>query len=602
MLPDQPKLIRRDSDSGGGKLSTSTIIIIAVVCGCVVLLVFVLFLWRNLARSCRRSRKVPLPPVQDLAHHREQHHAASAAAVSRPATWVDPQLFHHPRGYSSHFLSATASNASLIRSSPDLASTSPTRENSWAVDDATVATSAESSPYPTPLSTDDLRAPNPSYFATANPHNSMASVVSDASDSSALAASPSELAASVESSTSLMHQQSGSASSHVPSVRPRPPRASRSRSRPLSVVSYAGTMQSLQTSHSINTLRGPAHSIHSNIQIVLPAPLAPELYPAVRPTDERISMFGGGGGGGSVSRANSFYGGGEGDRRSVADPWLSGAVGQPNRASARMEREGSGSGSSSRRSSVGPRPASASAARTRSSLSKMASASSLSDSASTKAARRAQSQPPAAPYPPPPPPHPLSQPGSRATSPGPTRPPSAPPVPVPVSMQQGGAPPVPRIPSMYGSSGVAYPISEEQHELDERYARGRPARKPAPAPVPPTAQPYSYSSSPVPQPAMQTQTQTHLPQGAAMPVRDPLMQYTYTHTDGSQWAVQGPTDRPPPVNVNVPLPSSPEPRQRQRYEAQSPSPTSPRSSGPVQGQGQGRAQRQPSKLRKQQRS
>ncbi|KAI0336013.1 hypothetical protein GY45DRAFT_1316048 [Cubamyces sp. BRFM 1775] len=349
MLLDQPRLIRRDSDSGGGKLSTSTIIIIAVVCGCIVILVFVLFLWRNLARSCRRSRKIPLPPIQDLAHHREQHHAAASAAASRPATWVDPQLFHHPRGYSAHFLSATASNTSLIRSSPDLTSTSPTREGSWAVDDATVATSAESSPYPTPLSTDDLRAPNPSYFATANPHNSMASVVSDASDNSALAASPSELAASVESSTSLMqHQQSGSASSHVPPARPRPPRASRSRSRPLSMVSSAGTMQSLQTSHSINTLRGPAHSIHSNIQIVLPTPLAPELYPAVRPTDDRISMFGGVGvGGGSVSRANSFYGGGEGDRRSVADPWLSGAVGQPSRASARMEREGSGSGSGS---------------------------------------------------------------------------------------------------------------------------------------------------------------------------------------------------------------------------------------------------------------
>ncbi|KAH9890893.1 hypothetical protein C8Q73DRAFT_792345 [Cubamyces lactineus] len=596
MLLDQPRLIRRDSDSGGGKLSTSTIIIIAVVCGCVVLLVFVLFLWRNLARSCRRSRKVPLPPVQDLAHHREQHHAASAAAVSRPATWVDPQLFHHPRGYSAHFLSATASNASLIRSSPDLSSLNPTRENSWAVDDATVATSAESSPYPTPLSTDDLRAPNPSYFATANPHNSMASVVSDASDSSALAASPSELAASVESSTSLMPQQSGSASSHVPSARPRPPRASRSRSRPLSMVSSAGTMQSLQTSHSLNTLRGPAHSIHSSIQIVLPAPLAPELYPAVRPTDERISMFGGGSSGGSMSRANSFYGGGgEGDRRSVADPWLSGAVGQPKRASMRMEREGSGSGSSSRRSSVGPRPTSASAARPRSSLSKMASASSLSDSASTKAARRAQSQPPAAPYPPPPPPHPLSQPGSRATSPGPPRPPSAPPVPM-----YGGAPPVPRIPSMYGSSGVAYPISEEQHELDERHARGRPPRKPDPTPAhAPAGYPYWHSPSPVPQPASQ------LPLGASVPVQYPLVQYTYTHTDESQWAVQGPTDRPPPPPAKVS--SSHEPRQR--YEAQSPSPTSPRSpvggrgqEGQGQGQKQGRAQRQPSKLRKQQRS
>ncbi|CDO72419.1 hypothetical protein BN946_scf184977.g118 [Trametes cinnabarina] len=73
----------------------------------------------------------------------------------------------------------------------------------------------------------------------------------------------------------------------------------------------------------MNTLRGPAHSIHSNVHIVLPAPLAPELYP-----DDRISVFAGG----SVSRASSFYGpqaaGGEGDRKSAADPWLSGALAQ----------------------------------------------------------------------------------------------------------------------------------------------------------------------------------------------------------------------------------------------------------------------------------
>ncbi|KAI0374367.1 hypothetical protein BV20DRAFT_1041338 [Pilatotrama ljubarskyi] len=343
MLLDQPRFIRRDSDSGR-KLSQSTIIIIAVVCGCVVLLVFALFLWRNLARSCRRSRKVPLPPVQDLAHHREQQLAAfSDRASSRPATWVDPPMFH-PRAYSAHFLSASASNASLIRHSPDFTNTSrsPTREGSWAVEDTP---SSESSPYPTPLSTEDLRAPNPSYFAM-NPDNSMASVVSESSDmasSSAFTTSPSELAHSAESSASLLQN------AYAP-ARPRPPRVSRSRSRPLSMVSSAGTMHSMQTSQSMNMLRGPAHSIHSNIQIVLPAPLAPELYPAMRPMDDRISVYGG------ASRTNSFYGfGGEGDnRRSTADPWL-GHSPSPSRASVRMEREASGGGGGgSRRSSGKP--------------------------------------------------------------------------------------------------------------------------------------------------------------------------------------------------------------------------------------------------------
>ncbi|KAI0670097.1 hypothetical protein C8Q78DRAFT_168281 [Trametes maxima] len=332
MRPDPPRLARRDGDSAG-KLSTSTIIIIAVVCASVVFLVFALFLWRNLARSCRRSRKVPLPPVQDLAHHREQQLSAFAdrAAASRPPTWADPSMLH-PRAYSAHFLSASASNASLIRHSSDLPSRPPTRENSWAVESVP---SAEGSPSPnaSPLSTDDLRAPNPSYFAVgaATPHTSMMSVASDSSD--ALVTSPSDITHSAESSASLVHNAAAPA-------RPRPPRGSRSRSRPLSLVSSA---HSVHTSRSMNTLRGPAHSIHSNIQIVLPAPLAPELYPAAPqpqppPADDRISAFG-------APRAGSFYGfaaAAEGDRRSVADPWLAGAQSQ-SRTSLRMEREGSGS-------------------------------------------------------------------------------------------------------------------------------------------------------------------------------------------------------------------------------------------------------------------
>ncbi|KAI0651657.1 hypothetical protein C8Q79DRAFT_49834 [Trametes meyenii] len=337
MLPDDPPRLARRATDSGAKLSTSTIIIIAVVCASVVFLVFALFLWRNLARSCRRSRKVPLPPVQDLAHHREQQLAAFAdrATASRPSTWADPSMLH-PRAYSGHFLSASASNASLIRHSSDLPSRPPTRENSWAVESVP---SAEGSPSPnaSPLSTDDLRAPNPSYFSVgANPHTSMMSVASDSSD--ALVTSPSDITHSAESSASLVHNAAAPA-------RPRPPRGSRSRSRPLSVVSSAGTAHSVHTSRSMNTLRGPAHSIHSNIQIVLPAPLAPELYPAAPlPTDDRISVFG-------ASRAGSFYGfaasaaSGEGDRRSVADPWLAGAQSQ-SRTSLRTEREGSSGGSS----------------------------------------------------------------------------------------------------------------------------------------------------------------------------------------------------------------------------------------------------------------
>ncbi|KAI9057168.1 hypothetical protein FKP32DRAFT_1689449 [Trametes sanguinea] len=407
---------------------------------------------------------------------------------------------------------------------------SPTREGSWAVDDPT-ATSAEGSPYPSPLPTDDLRAPIPSYFPSVNPHNSMASVASDAtsdnadadasSSTAALATTPSELNASVESSASLLHN----AHPPAPAARPRPPRGSRSRSRPLSMVSSAGTTYSLQTSHSMgvgmNTLRGPAHSIHSNIQIVLPAPLAPELYPDVRPTDDRISVFGFAAGG-STSRVNSFYGGqptaapsqagGEGDRKSVADPWLSGALAQSRTSvPSRGEREGSPSrsGSSARGSSVGPRPSSAS--RPRSSLSKMASASSLGDSASA-AHRRAQSQPPA---PPPLPPHAYSHSQSPSSSPGPSRPPSAPP---------GNPPPVPRMP-MYESAGVPYPISEEGYPHPQPHAYPQPQPQPYPypqhQPQPQAYEGYAYDEG---QGRGSAYAPIPLPAGAAQPVRDPLMQ------------------------------------------------------------------------------
>ncbi|RPD63143.1 hypothetical protein L227DRAFT_572982 [Lentinus tigrinus ALCF2SS1-6] len=463
-MPDVLHFVRRDADSGG-KLSKSTIIVIAVLCSCVVVLVFALFAWRLLARSFRRSKKVPLPPVQDLAHHREQQLAAFSDRNARPTTWLDsagPSIHQpHPRLYSSHFLSASASSASLIRhgSSPDVASTvsrGPTRENSWTGEDAT---SAESSPYPTPLSTEELMPPNPSFLPVvgANPHTSMTSVASSSSDAisdanAAMPASPSEQNHSAESSASLANSPYGSP------ARARPPRASRSRSRPMSMVS-SHTSHSLQTSHSVNTLRGPAHSIHSNIQIVLPAPLAPELYP--QPQPHPLADAGG------FERTSSFYGGG--DRRSAADPWL--FAGSRPQSMARIDREAS---SGSPMSSVGPR-SSPGGSRPRSSLHKVsASATSLhdGDSASAKA-RRAQSQPPIPSAP--------SAPAvsrARTPSPGPSRPSSA------FAQPASPLPPVPRIPSQYGRAGGfddranGYP----QADAGEEPARGR-ARDPNPLPV-----------------------------------------------------------------------------------------------------------------------
>ncbi|KAI0724357.1 hypothetical protein C8T65DRAFT_733993 [Cerioporus squamosus] len=475
-MPDVLFLVRRDADSGGG-LSTSTIVIIAVVSGCVVVLALTLFAWRLLARSCRRTRTVPLPPVQDLAHHREQQLSAFTDRNARPTTWVDPpgsSVYQpRPRIYSSHFLAASGSSASLIRDrgTPDFASTvsrGPTRENSWTVEDAT---SAESSPYPTPLSTEELMPPNPSFLPGDG--------ISD--PNAAMPTSPSELNHSVESSASVANNNSPYSSP----VRARPPRASasasRSRSRPMSMVS-SYTSHSLQTSHSVNMLRGPAHSIHSNVQIVLPAPLAPELYPQPHPLADL----------GGFERASSFYGGG--DRRSVADQWLYAApAGSRPQSIARLDRDASsgsrmssGKHSSSPFSpktsvhartplilssapSVGPR-SSPSGSRPRSSLHKVSSVPD-SDSASAKA-RRAQSQPPI--------PHAPSAPAvsrARTPSPSPSRPTSSS---YAFAQPASPLPPVPRIPSKYGRAG-SFDAGQYGGQPQEEPMRGR-ARDPVPLP------------------------------------------------------------------------------------------------------------------------
>ena len=339
--------------------------------------------------------------------------------------------------------------------------------------------------------------PNPSFVPGVGPlgHNSMASVASSSSDvvSEMLPngpPTPSELNHSVESSVSLAHS-----SAYGSPARPRPPRASRSRSRPMSIVSTSGTSHSIHTSHSTNTLRGPAHSIHSNIQIVLPAPLAPQVYsnPAA-----------------GFERTSSFYSSG-GDRKSVADPWVLAGSRPP--SVARFEREASGS--SSRLSSSecilltsisicpanapdplplfsalpgGPRP---SVSRQRSRLSKVASTSSLRDSDSeSMKARRSQSQPPVPYAPSAPAVHAPAR--ARTPSPGPSRP--------SMSFAQPGSPlpPVPRIPSVYGRASLENANSTTSHP-----ARARPPREPShprgrdPAPAP-VAHALAAAPTPVP--------------------------------------------------------------------------------------------------------
>ncbi|OBZ78900.1 hypothetical protein A0H81_00578 [Grifola frondosa] len=387
--------LMQDGSNSSSKLSTSAIIAIAVCCGCVAVLVFSLFLWRLIARCCRRDQERPLPPVQPLAHHREQQLTAFAEhGPSRPATWFDAHTA--PRASSQNFLQTTDSDASLIHSSPG--PSSPSRENSWNIEDATSAES--SSPYQSPFAADSvLPMPNPSFFPIGgNPHNSMASVSSSAGSSEATfppATCPSSFVPFSESTSSLAH---GSVASSPCPQHARSQVRSVSRSRPMSLASSAGTMY---TSHSMHTLRGAPHAPHSNIQIVLPTPSHRNSTQIHIPSSGRVA----------------------------ADQWVLAGMQPPSQTQVDRPRSTSaGPTSFNPRGSLGPRP--------RSSLSQSTSAS------SSRITRRAQSQP------------------RFSSSPSPSPTPSMTYATAPPLRQR--PPPVPRIPSSFGNLSYSVPEEADE--------------------------------------------------------------------------------------------------------------------------------------------
>jgi len=284
------RIVPRDGQNGS--LSTSTIIIIAVVCGCVLILVLSLFLWRLLIRYLKPKNSVPLPPKQDLAHHREQQLAAFEA--SRPTTsWLGDTFSLSGRGGS---IGPTSSNVSLLTATPE-------RKASYYLDDANTAEST--SELPSPLSNEDfiLHAPNRTFVVSSSPHTSMTSMASipevagPTTDYSSPTLSPSDTTSSHSHVTPMASRQfSMHRGSNSPS--PTPARRSQSntrslsrpRSRPTSMASFAPTAHSGHTQRSASTLRGAPHGPFSSVQIVLPTPLAPQLFPYGHPPAEGTAI------------------------------------------------------------------------------------------------------------------------------------------------------------------------------------------------------------------------------------------------------------------------------------------------------------------------
>ncbi|KAF8973782.1 hypothetical protein BDZ97DRAFT_1912243 [Flammula alnicola] len=245
-------------------MKRDTIIIVAIA-SAFGALVLVVSLFRFIHQRSAKSN--PLPPVQPLAHHREHQLAKlENSTLPRSQTWYDQNHLSAPQPFGS--ISPRGSRASLLPKN-----TSPTESES-----------AASSPGL------DQSLPIPTHsFNTARPNSSSSLGSSDPGHSpQVIFGDP----------LTLPRVRSVSSS-------PSPAR----RSRPLSTSSSHSTLYS-KTSR--NTLRGTPHSPHSQILIVLPAPLSQELSSSASGDQRRLSRID------SVPYDDH--------RTSVVDRWVSGTI------------------------------------------------------------------------------------------------------------------------------------------------------------------------------------------------------------------------------------------------------------------------------------
>lgn len=263
-LPDAHILVARAS--GGGALSSTTVIIIAVSCS-VGGLVLGFVMWRIL-RACR-STSAPLPPVQPLARHREEYPQHSDK--SRISVW------NAERGGNrlQVFPSDQASDDPLFSS----------RHASFQTDDSEPMVSSPVLPYP-----------NPAFKASWGGRDS--SPLGSMNSTSTVESIPLPQGASSHSLPHAQSMPSDMNSATASSSRPIPRQARPSLPRPVSSASY-------NSATNRNTIRGSPHGPHSNIQIVLPSPLSPQLHPDSR-------------GGSRMGNREDM-----GSRNSYVDQWIS---------------------------------------------------------------------------------------------------------------------------------------------------------------------------------------------------------------------------------------------------------------------------------------
>jgi len=297
-----------------------TIIIVIATCASAGGLVLTFLLFYTFRRLCSRNKLAPLPPPQPLAHHRERQRAKfeerNATSTSRPTTWHDhdhnPAYLTAPRPFGSSTPLGSKTSLLYKESKESPGSSIPSRNTSFNRSE----TAEDVSLPPTPMDF-GLSNPNPS-FQTLSASSSSLGSSEVHSRSPPLPPTPNSLNPSPSHGTSdtqplntsphsLSHSASGSRARPQPSRRPRP-------------VSMTSTTSTTQSWSSRNTIRGMPHGPYSQVQIMLPAPLAPDLFPYMVGEPRMMASA-------VAARRQSMFAEGEGfERLSVVDKWASTAV------------------------------------------------------------------------------------------------------------------------------------------------------------------------------------------------------------------------------------------------------------------------------------
>ena len=236
----------------GLRLRHTTVVIIAVsasVGGFLLVLVF----WRILSRRSARSRSAPFPQRQALVHQRERQLVAFTEHQNASVPKIIPDDDSRP--------------PSVLCVGDSLGDTSNATSSSNPEVDGRIGAALP------PSYEDNLHPPTPPFLTSHTPPNASSTSL------------PVSHGRSTPSSDGTLPRTAISPSPNQSSKRV----ANRSGShrRPVSMVSI-GTSQTIMTVRSRPSIRAAPHARHSNIQIVLPAPLAPSLYE--RPASEEPRM------------------------------------------------------------------------------------------------------------------------------------------------------------------------------------------------------------------------------------------------------------------------------------------------------------------------